>query len=175
MDEILWGDKTPAYMAELPLLGSLYPGARFVHLVRDRATACLDAGGMGNTPLRTAQEWADRVCRRAPRARRSARRGITSCAYEDLVGDVRGRLAATFDFLGVLTPADAGEFLRVPRTSAPRAAASRVMTGERQKWKQRMSPWMRRRIEEVAGDLLDAYGYDAGSPTSCRAGCPPRR
>jgi hypothetical protein len=30
-----WGDKTPSYVRHLPLLADLFPGARFVHVVRD--------------------------------------------------------------------------------------------------------------------------------------------
>jgi len=43
------------------------------------------------------------------------------------------------------------------------------VTGERQKWKGQMQPALRRRIEGVTGDLLDAYGYEreyAGLPTA---------
>jgi hypothetical protein len=69
-----------------------------------------------------------------------------------------------FEFLGVPTPENAGEFLRIPENLGSARGAGRVMTGERQKWKQRMSPGLRRRIEEVAGDLLDAYGYEREFP-----------
>jgi hypothetical protein len=169
-DDILWGDKTPAYMSELPLLARLYPGARFVHLVRDPRDCALSAeDAWGNTPLRTAQEWADRV-----RAGRSA--GATlgesryhELRYEDLVADVRGRLTAVFEFLGVPTPPDAGRFLRVPENLGSARGAEEVVTGERQKWKRQMQPALRRRIEGVTGDLLDAYGYEreyAGLPTA---------
>jgi hypothetical protein len=164
-DEILWGDKTPAYMAELPSLSALYPHARFVHLVRDARDCVLSTQeAWGNTPLRTAQEWADRVrrCRAGGAALGPSR--YHELRYEDLVGDVRGRLAAAFEFLGVPTPENAGEFLRVPENLGSARGAGRVMTGERQKWKQRMSPGLRRRIEEVAGDLLDAYGYEREFP-----------
>jgi hypothetical protein len=164
-DEILWGDKTPAYMAELPVLVTVFPDARFVHLVRDPRDCVLSTQeAWGNTPLRTAQEWADRVrrCRAGGASLGPAR--YHELRYEDLVGDVRGRLGATFDFLGVPTPANAGEFLRVPENLGSARGAGRVMTGERQKWKQRMSPGLRRRIEEVAGDLLDAYGYEREFP-----------
>jgi hypothetical protein len=164
-EEILWGDKTPAYMGDLPLLATLYPQARFVHLVRDPRDCVLSTQeAWGNTPLRTAQEWADRVRRcRAGGASLGPSR-YHELRYEDLVGDVRGRLAEVFDFLGVPVPADSGQFLRVPENLGSARGAGRVMTGERQKWKQRMSPGLRRRIEEVAGDLLDVYGYEREHP-----------
>src|SRR4051794_17280172 len=30
-----WGDKTPAYVLHMPLLAEAFPGARFVHIIRD--------------------------------------------------------------------------------------------------------------------------------------------
>src|SRR5437763_15674377 len=36
-----WGDKTPLYMQQLPLLEKLYPDASWVHLVRDGRDAAL--------------------------------------------------------------------------------------------------------------------------------------
>src|SRR5262249_32678770 len=164
-DEILWGDKTPAYMAELPLLATLYPGARFVHLVRDPRDCVLSTQeAWGNTPLRTAQEGADRVRRCRAGGAALGRGRDPGRRYGALVGAGGGRLGAAFDFLGVPTPANAGEFLRVPENLGSARGAGRVMTGERQKWRQRMSPGLRRRIEEVAGDLLDAYGYEREFP-----------
>ncbi len=163
--ETLWGDKTPAYMAELPLLASLYPGARFVHLVRDPRDCVLSTqDAWGNTPLRTAQEWADRVraCRAAGAALGAGR--YHELRYEDLVSDVRERLGAVFDFLGVPTPPDAGQFLRVPENLGSARGAGAVVTHNRQKWKQKMPPALRRRVEGVTGDLLDAYGYEREHP-----------
>lgn len=170
-EEVLWGDKTPAYMGELPLLARLYPDARFVHLVRDPRDCVLSAeDAWGNTPVRTAQEWADRV--RACRAAGAAlgRERFHELRYEDLVTDVRGRLGGVFDFLGLPTPPDAGQFLRVPENLGSARGAGEVVTRNRQKWKQKMSPALRRRVERVTGDLLDAYGYEREHP-----GVPTRR
>lgn len=159
--EILWGDKTPAYMADLPTLAGVYPRARFVHLVRDPRDCVLSTqDAWGNSPVRTAQEWADRVraCRAAGAPLGPSR--FLELRYEDLVTDVRGRLAGVFEFLGVPTPPDAGQFLRVPENLGSARGAGEVMTRNRQKWKQQMSPALRRRVEGVTGDLLDAYGYE---------------
>ncbi len=174
--DILWGDKTPAYMGEIPALARLYPDARFVHLVRDPRDCVLSTQeAWGNSPIRTAQEWADRVraCRAAGAALGPTR--FLELRYEDLVTDVRGRLAGVFDFLGVPTPADAGRFLRIPENLGSARGAGEVMTGNRQKWKQRMSPALRHRVEGVTGDLLDAYGYEREHPDQPIRRVPPLR
>src|SRR4029453_13479324 len=94
----------------------------------------------GNSPVRTAQEWADRVraCRAAGAAVGPSR--FLELRYEDLVGDVRGGLAGVFEFRGGPTPPDAGQFLRVPENLGSARSAGEVMTPNRQKWNQSMWP-----------------------------------
>ena len=164
-EEIVWGDKTPVYMGEVALLASLYPRARFVHLVRDPRDCVLSTEeAWGNSPLRTAQEWADRVRRcRAAGAGLGAGRFL-ELRYEDLTDDVRAQLGRLFDFLGVPTPTDAGRLLRVPENLGAAKGATQVVAGNKQKWKSRMTPADRRGIEELTGDLLDAYGYEREHP-----------
>jgi len=164
--EILWGDKTPAYMTEVPLLARLFPHARFVHLIRDPRDCSLSAEqAWGSAPVRYSQRWADRIraCRAAGRALGPKR--YMEIRYEDLISDVAGKLAEIFGFLGLPTPADAGEFLRVPENLGAARGANRVMVGNQQKWKTRMPPSIRKRIERHTGDLLDALGYEREYPT----------
>jgi hypothetical protein len=165
---ILWGDKTPVYMVEMPLLAHLFPQARFVHILRDpRDCALSSQSTWGDSPIRNAQRWADRtrLCRMAGRELGPAR--YHELRYEDLIDDVAGTLGGVFGFLGVPTPDDPGRFLRVPENYGSARGEARVHTGNRQKWKRAMAPDLRRRIEELTGDLLDDLGYErehAGLP-----------
>lgn len=163
--EILWGDKTPRYMTEIPLLAGLFPASRFVHIVRDpRDCALSAASAWGNAPLRTAHRWAEQVacCRRDGAVLGPAR--LLELRYEDLVADVRGELARVFDFLGVPPPPDAGRFLRMPENLGTGRGRSDVVAANRRKWEAEMAPALRRRIEAIAGDLMDAYGYEREHP-----------
>ena len=164
-ETIVWGDKTPVYMGEVPLLASLFPHARFVHLVRDPRDCVLSSeSAWGNSPLRTAHEWADRIrrCRAAGGALGPGR--YLELRYEDLTDDVRAQLGRLYDFLGVPTPPDAGRLLRVPENLGAAKGAREVVAGNKQKWKSRMAPALRRQIEELTGDLLDVYGYEREYP-----------
>src|SRR4029434_9746632 len=90
---------------------------------------------------------------------------LTICLRcENRVSAVRGCLAGVFEFLGVPTPPDAGQFLRVPENLGSARSAGEVMTRNRQQWKQSMSLALRRRVEGVTGELLDAYGYEREHP-----------
>ncbi len=152
-------------MGEIPLLATLFPAARFIHIVRDPRDCVLSTeSAWGNTPLRTAQEWATRTrrCRDAGRALGAGR--FLELRYEDLTDDVRGELGRLFDFLGVPTPSDAGRLRRVPENLGSAKGAHEVVAGNKQKWKGAMPPALRRDVEELTGDLLDAYGYEREHP-----------
>jgi hypothetical protein len=164
-ESIVWGDKTPVYMGEIPLLSGLFPEARFIHIVRDPRDCVLSTeSAWGNTPLRTAQEWATRTrrCRAAGWALGPGR--FLELRYEDLIDDVRVELGRLFDFLGVPTPSDAGRLRRVPENLGAAKGAHEVVAGNKQKWKGEMPPALRRDVEELTGDLLDAYGYEREHP-----------
>jgi hypothetical protein len=164
-ETLVWGDKTPLYMIEMPLLAALFPAARFVHIVRDpRDCALSSAAAWGNSLLRSAQEWADRVgkCRADGEALDSER--YVEVRYEDLLADLPGVLARLFDFLGVPPPVDPGRLARVPENVGSARGAARVLAENQRKWQCRMSPAMRRRFESVCGALLDALGYDREYP-----------
>lgn len=168
-ESIVWGDKTPVYMGEIPLLAALFPASRFVHIVRDPRDCVLSTeSAWGNTPVRTAQEWATRTrrCREAGRALGAGR--FLEIRYEDLTDDVVAGLARLFDFLGVPTPPDAGRLRRAPENLGDAKGAREVVAGNKQKWKRAMSAELRRDVEALTGDLLDAYGYERehpGAPT----------
>jgi hypothetical protein len=164
-ESIVWGDKTPVYMSEVPLLASLFPASRFVHIVRDPRDCVLSTeSAWGNTPLRTAQEWATRTrrCRDAGRALGGGR--FLELRYEDLVADPPRELARIFDFLGVPTPPDAGRLRRAPENLGAAKGAREVVADNTQKWKRAMAPELRRDVEALTGDLLDAYGYEREHP-----------
>ena len=58
----VWGDKSPNYRNDLPALRALYPGARFVHIIRDVRDVSLSSQvAWGKDPVRNAQRWMDEV------------------------------------------------------------------------------------------------------------------
>jgi hypothetical protein len=162
---LVWGDKTPHYMGEIPTLASLFPQSRFIHIVRDPRDCVLSTeSAWGNSPERTAHEWAERVRRCRPAGRALGEQRFLELRYEDLVADVPGQLGRLFDFLGVATPPDAGRLHRVPENLGAAKGAREVVAGNTGKWKSRMPPEQRRAIEALTGDMLDAYGYEREHP-----------
>jgi hypothetical protein len=164
-DQVLWGDKTPLYVSAMPVLAGLFPESRFIHIIRDpRDCALSSSWAWGNSPLRTAQEWADCVCTARRDGRALGAHRYFELRYEDLVTDVRGVLSGIFEFLGVDTPADAGALRRVPETIGDARGETRVVTNNHGKWRRRMEPALRRSVEGVCGDVMAAARYEREYP-----------
>jgi hypothetical protein len=98
-----WGDKTPAYIRIVPQLAQLYPGARFIHLMRDGrdvAKSFQSVGWYGPLLNRNMGEWLEAAqldvrWRDAGLAER-----LLLVRYEDLVRDTERTVQGLCEFLG---------------------------------------------------------------------------
>ena len=130
-----------------------------------RATACSRPRGLGDSPLRTAQEWADRVrrCRAAGHAL-----GAGPLPRAPLRGPDRRRPRAARPPLRLPRRADArrtrAASCACPRTSAPRRAHASRRGEQAEVEGAHAAGRSAATIEELTGDLLDAYGYEREHP-----------
>lgn len=171
-----FGDKTPAYMQRLPLLARAFPGAQYVHIVRDGRDACLSFLGMRRKPR---FNWArprgvgSFACQWELELGQARRFGAALGAsrylelrYEDLVVDPERCLRRACAFLGLeFEPAMLEYHHNVDRTRLrdhPRLAEPPT-PGLRQ-WRRQMAPRDVELFEAVSGRVLEAYGYERVYP-----------
>ena len=177
----LVGDKTPPYVRSLPLLHTLWPKAKYVHLIRDGRDVGLSVMnwkkgdrlvGRFSTwtedPLSTAAIWWKRNVRLGREGGNSLGPDLYyEIRYESLItqpADECGKLCA---FLGL--PYE-GAMLRFHegRTSAkPGLDAKRAwlpITPGLRDWRSHMPAEDVERFEAAAGDLLDELGYPRAFP-----------
>jgi hypothetical protein len=171
-----FGDKTPSYMQELDLLERAFPGARYVHLIRDGRDAALSFLAMTRRPTfnwarprgfgSVAVQWRREVegARRFGRERLGDR--YAELGYEDLVADPEGRLREICPALGLeFDPAmlayheaaDAGTLRDHPKLAQPPTPGLRS-------WREQMPPRQAELFEAIAGDLLADLGYERAHP-----------
>ena len=171
-----YGDKTPSYMQRLEVLERAFPGALYVHLVRDGRDAALSFLAMRRRARfnwarpRGLFSFAAQWRRELDGARRFGSRlgpeRYTELRYEDLVADPEGKLRELCAFLGLdWEPGlleyhrgiDAGALADHPKLAEPPGAG-------RSDWRTQLSGERQERFEAVAGALLDAYGYERRFP-----------
>ena len=99
----IWGDKTPPYIKIVPELASLFPGARFIYLIRDGhdvTRSFQTTGWYGPWLHDNTAEWRESVECRARWARLDAI-PILDVRYEDLVTDLEGTTRRIAEFLEI--------------------------------------------------------------------------
>ena len=169
-----WGDKTPLYMQHLPLLERLFPGARFVHLIRDGRDAALSflsvAGGImteGWGHPRDVEgfacQWATEVSAARALGGRVGPDRYLELRYEELVADPVGPLRRVCAFAGL--DYDDSMLGYVGQTASARKEHQQRLNepprvGVRE-WRAEMAAPDVAAFEAVAGGLLSDLGYEA--------------
>lgn len=160
----IWGDKSPSYMDDLPLLKRLYPAAKVVHIVRDVRDYCLSINkAWGKDVLRAAQRWADSV-RQAREDGAALGADYLEIRYEDLLEHTDRVLRRVCRFLGVKFDPAMLTLGRPQENLGDAAGASEVVTVNRGKFKDEMDPQVLARVEEIAGAVLEECGYELALP-----------
>jgi hypothetical protein len=184
-----WGDKTPAYVRRMPMIGAELAEARFVHLIRDGRDVALSRRrrGMGaSKPMaETARLWRRRIEDARGQARRLRGRYL-ELRYEDLVAAPEPALRSVCDLVELeFDPAMlrhhegagrrlgelgdlAEEGARREREGGERRAAHALVTRPPTAarigiWREELSDSDRAEFEAVAGRLLAELGYDVPS------------
>ncbi len=173
-----WGDKTPRYIMDIPLLNELFPRAQFVHLIRDGRNVALSYADVPfgpKTVTSAAALWAKRV-----RAGCAAGRGLPAgryieIRYEDLVEDAAGEAKDLCEFLGLEFDPGMLDYTEGARDAVlTRAAQFNPHVTERpiaqtRSWEQDMTDDQVELFEAVAGDVLSQLGYERRHPSPGRS------
>ena len=168
-----WGDKTPRYVLDIPLFDRLFPGSRFVHIVRDGRDVAMSLRSVRfgpNDPMGAAAFWSRRV--RAGR-RDGGRLGpgrYAEVRYEGLIADPERELRAICGMIDLPWDPAMLEYHRRVEEALPEDRRSqhrhedRPPTAGLRDWRAQMPDAEVAAFEAVAGDLLDELGYDRGAP-----------
>lgn len=164
-----WGDKDPDNTVKMDVLWKLFPGCRFVHIVRDgRAVATslrkLDWGSKNLLAL--ARDWSWRVMLAHKMGMMIGPAHYAEIRYEDLVKSPAQVLRQVCTFLD--EPFDDGmlDYHKKAQTAMPgdslKYHQSSVLAPDPRKaesWRHEMTAADRALFDEVAGDTLHAFGY----------------
>ncbi len=168
-----WGDKTPRYVLEIPLLVKLFPDAKILHIIRDGRDVTLSWLRVGFGPLNVytaAQDWREMV--QAGR-RDGAALGGEKCLevrYESLLSEPDATMRKVCAFIeepfteAVLRPSplEPGHYSApiIGKPLSGRRRPNEIVRDNAGKWKKAMTPSRRALFESIAGDLLRELGYE---------------
>lgn len=163
------GDKTPPYIEILPQLDALYPGAKFIHLLRDGrdvAMSYIDLGWFGNHRYyRHNFDWIRALKFREKYAKTPLGRNILDIKYEDLLCDPELVVSRICNFLGeAFEPAMLDVSARVDkvpereRVIHPKLAQP-LSTEAIGRWRLNLSSWECFLMEACLRKHLRKWGY----------------
>jgi len=178
------GEKSPDNVLALPILGRVFPQAKFLHLIRDGRDAAI-SGWFHN--LRVSKEWAEKEFGSlkafaehfAPGWVRSINAGRDFGAqfperyhelrYEDLLSDGAGELRGVLNYLGArdgeteianCLNAASFETLAKGRGAGEKDRGSHFCKGVRGDWREHFDDEIHAAFRARAGAQLTALGYD---------------
>jgi hypothetical protein len=181
----LVGDKTPGYARNIPLLHTLWPTAKFVHLIRDGRDVCLSAmdwrkpgkllvrsSTWAKDPVTTAALWWEWHIRAAREAGSLLGPELYyELRYESLVSRPRNECARLCTFLGVPYHEAMLRFhegrTRADPTLDSKEAWLPVTSGLRD-WRSQMTAEKVACFDAAAGDLLAELGYPRSQDSGLR-------
>jgi hypothetical protein len=162
----IWGDKSPSYIAQVPLLDRLWPSARVVHIVRDvRDYALSIHHAWGKDMLRAAQRWVDRVEQVAQEGAALGPHRFQELRYEDLLTDPAVALDKLSGFLDIPFEPSMTKLQRASENKGDAKGEIGIKADNSGKFGARMEPGLRRAIEAIAAPTLARYGYE-GVPST---------
>jgi hypothetical protein len=177
----LVGDKTPGYARSLPLLHSLWPVAKFVHLLRDGRDVCLSLnawekagklvsrfGSWSDHPAVTAALFWEQHVRLCRQTGQSLGPGLYyEIRYEALVDRPAEESAKLCAFLGVPYDEAMLRFHEGRTRTKPGLDAKHAwlpVTPGLRDWRSHMPAEDAERFEAAAGGFLEELGYPRAYP-----------
>jgi hypothetical protein len=168
-----WGDKTPRYVRNIPLLARLWPDARFIHLIRDGRDVALSYADVPFGPKNVATAaklWSARVQAGLRDGRVLGGKRYIEVNYEDLVEDPEGETRDLCDFLELdfhsrmldYTEVAGGAVLS--RATMYNPHVTEPPRPKLRSWEESMPDDQVEIFEAVAGDLLSELGYGRRFP-----------
>ena len=162
-DSIIRGSKTPQFTEQLPCLFQLFPSASFLIIVRDVRDVCVSWNKKwGKNMILCASKWATRLSGAWQFTQKDPLRRTFFLRYEDLLNNPREVCQNICNFLTI----PFSENMLEHHKYTPEKIDGKINYGERLvinnqgNWKSHLSSDYIKRIEEVAFDVMQLFGYE---------------
>ena len=165
-----WGDKTPYYVLHLPKIVQWFPGAQFIHLIRDGRDCSLSLinrkhdFSVYNT-YQAAKYWQRYVQVGREHGKRLGPDTYVEIRYEDLLADPKGTMLQICAFLGEQYTESLVHYNKANQAGKTPLLQKPVQPDNAGKWRSQMSHASIRAFESVAADTLAQSGYPVETGT----------
>jgi hypothetical protein len=168
--KIIWGDKSPSFFRKIDILFSLFPDARFIHIVRDgrdifHSWRKLDPS-KDNAPI-VAIDWSYKLFKVERSFRKIPPQQAMTIRYEDLLDDPEGTTKSICNFLKVEYQTTMLEFHRTSHDYVGTHHSKLIFTpidkNNKYKWKKNLPSREIEGFTVLARHHLHKYHYETNS------------
>ena len=163
-----WGDKTPEYVLEIERLSTIFPGAQFIHLIRDARDVSLSLmkkRWRGTLTINAARYWSTYVRRGMELGRKLPKEQYLEVNYEDLVLHPEVKLREVCEFLGLEFRKELLQFHESASDKIPQRerrfhtnTSRPPQADDVQRWRTEASAIQVLAVEAAAGSTMDQVG-----------------
>jgi hypothetical protein len=165
----LFGDKTPGYLLHLPLLKTIFPKARFLHIIRDPRDYALSVRkAWGKSIYRAADSWV----RCIDRCREDAQPldgEYLEIRFESLLEEPETILRSVCVFIDCVFSSEMLTLERPAENLGDAKDEVAILRTNRRKFKAAFSTREIRRIEEIAFRLMHTFSYPVSEAAGQRS------
>ena len=157
--DMIWGDKTPAYISYMPLLKHIFPQARFIHMIRDPRDFCLSfKKASGRNIYRAAQRWNDHVAQ-ARAYGDTIQNDYMEVYYEELIDSPETIMKEVCHFLDCAYSDDILQLESSHEKGGDTKGQRGIISGNTKKFLTEFSEKQIRRIEEIVCQTAQSNNY----------------
>lgn len=173
-----WGDQSPLNTLHLPWIYRTFPGARYLHLLRDGRDAIASMVDMGRSIEVATSRWKrsmTQVLRLQPRLSDDQ---FLEVRYENLVSDPTDTLDRVCSFVNIDFKPQMLDFWKLPTTVEQnhyqhhRNLGRPLFTDSIGSWQKRLSPSQQAYIESRVTGLLEDLGYRGAQSSTAKEETP---
>jgi hypothetical protein len=158
------GDKTPSYLAHIPLLNDLFPNSKIIHIYRDPRDYALSINkAWRKNKMRAVQRWKNGIRKFSMDVKIL---GIEpfNMKYEDLISNPRDTLCDLCEFLGIEFEENMLTIEKTTEDLGDTKGLLRIDALNQGKWVSRLRKKEVANIESIAGKLMEEMGYSILGP-----------
>jgi hypothetical protein len=153
-----WIDQTPRYVLHYASLGAMFPGARFIHIIRDgRQVATSMQEKFGWPFMKAVTRW-KQLAGAGQAIARQGNDDFLQVRFESLIREPETEFRKIYKFLGEAFEAESVRFLSQPINTAPGREQETSLQKLEPRW--RHWGWHKRTFFRITcGDLMSDLGY----------------
>jgi len=163
-NDIIWADKSPAYIRCVPLLLTRFPGARVVHIVRDVRDYCVSSRrAWGKDIRRAAFRWGQDVLRAhhdCVGERATDPHRCIEVKYEELLQNPEAQMRRLSTFLGIDYRPDLIDLQQSVERRGHAAGRTGIVQDNFHKFEKYLTPREIAAVESLAWPAMAALGYE---------------